>query len=160
MPIDTPYPHHAKNYLDVEPKHAPPVYAPETVARTILHCAQVPVRDVFVGASGKGIPLLSHFAPRVMDKAMEMVFAGQQKSHRPPRPREENGLDAPSGQLQECGGYEGHVAETSFYTHASLHPVLVGAVIGGVAAAAWWRASRNGATARRPEEHRRRLTVT
>ncbi|HKP15089.1 MAG TPA: SDR family oxidoreductase, partial [Gemmatimonadaceae bacterium] len=34
--IDTPYPEHAMNYLGVEPKHAPPVYAPEIVAEAIL----------------------------------------------------------------------------------------------------------------------------
>ena len=29
--IDTPYKHHAKNYMDVEPDNPPPVYAPEVV---------------------------------------------------------------------------------------------------------------------------------
>ena len=38
--IDTPYPQHAKSYLGVEPKHLPPVYAPEVVAEAILHCAE------------------------------------------------------------------------------------------------------------------------
>jgi len=31
--IDTPYTEHARNYMDVEPKHPPPVYAPKVVAR-------------------------------------------------------------------------------------------------------------------------------
>ena len=31
--IDTPYTEHAKNYMPVEPKNPPPLYAPETVAR-------------------------------------------------------------------------------------------------------------------------------
>jgi NAD(P)-dependent dehydrogenase (short-subunit alcohol dehydrogenase family) len=53
--IDTPYTEHAKNYMAVEPKNPPPLYAPETVARAILHCAETPERDVFVGAGGKGI---------------------------------------------------------------------------------------------------------
>ena len=47
--IDTLYPEHAKSYLGVEPKHMPPVYAPEVVARAILHCAEHPERDVLVG---------------------------------------------------------------------------------------------------------------
>ena len=38
--IDTPYPLHAKNYLDREPQHAPPAYAPDLVAEAILHCAE------------------------------------------------------------------------------------------------------------------------
>src|SRR5205823_2475646 len=46
--IDTPYTHHAKNYMEVEPKHPAPVYAPETVAETILYCAEHAERDAFV----------------------------------------------------------------------------------------------------------------
>jgi short-subunit dehydrogenase len=52
--IDTPYSKHAKNYMPVEPKNPAPVYAPESVARAILHCAENPQRDVFVGAAGSG----------------------------------------------------------------------------------------------------------
>jgi short-subunit dehydrogenase len=37
--IDTPYTEHAKNYMPVEPQNPAPVYAPETVARAILHAA-------------------------------------------------------------------------------------------------------------------------
>ena len=49
--IDTPYKQHAKA-LPTEPENPPPVYAPETVARAILHAAATPERDVFVGAAG------------------------------------------------------------------------------------------------------------
>jgi len=66
--IDTPYSEHAKNYMPVAPKNPAPMYAPETVARVILHCAETPERDVFVGAGGKGISLLGRFAPRLADK--------------------------------------------------------------------------------------------
>jgi NAD(P)-dependent dehydrogenase (short-subunit alcohol dehydrogenase family) len=52
-PIDTPYPEHAKNYLEDQPKHAPPVYATESVAEAILHAATTPVRDLFVGGGAK-----------------------------------------------------------------------------------------------------------
>ena len=76
--IDTPYSKHAKNYMEVEPKNPAPVYAPETVARAILHCAENPERDVFVGAGGKGISLLGRFAPRMADKIMERTIVTQQ----------------------------------------------------------------------------------
>jgi NAD(P)-dependent dehydrogenase (short-subunit alcohol dehydrogenase family) len=36
--IDTPYTEHAKNYLDEETKHPPPVYAPRVVSEAILYC--------------------------------------------------------------------------------------------------------------------------
>src|ERR687884_580384 len=42
--IDTPYPEHAKNYMEREPALPPPVYAPEVVAEAILYCAENPER--------------------------------------------------------------------------------------------------------------------
>ena len=144
--IDTPYPHHAKNYMDKETEIPPPVYAPRAVARTILHCAEHPKRDVFVGAGGKNMGQLGYYTPRFMDWVMETVFAKQEKKEAPPRPREENSLDGPAGRLEERGGYEGHVAQSSLYTQAALHPVRTGAALitTGLAAAALWSATRNG----------------
>jgi short-subunit dehydrogenase len=130
--IATPYSRHAKNYMKTEPTNPPPVYAPETVARTILHCAETPERQVYVGAGGKGIPMLGYYAPRLADLLMESLFSRQQQSDRPPlRPRQDNGLDRPSGDLQERGDYQGHVSESSLYTTASLHPLLTGAALVG-----------------------------
>ena len=129
--IDTPYTEHAKNYMPVEPKNPPPLYAPETVARAILHCAENPERDVFVGAGGKGISLLGRFAPRLADKIMEKTLIKQQQSGRPAGAREANGLYRSSGERKERGGYVGHVAESSLYTRASLHPVLTGSALVG-----------------------------
>ncbi|MCC2643420.1 MAG: hypothetical protein K0S45_3833, partial [Nitrospira sp.] len=144
--IDTPYPRHAKNYMDSEPTNPPPVYAPETVARTILHCAETAERQVFVGAGGKGIPMLGYYAPRLADLLMESLFARQQQTGRPARSLEDNGLDHPSGDLQERGDYRGHVSETSLYTTASLHPLLTGAALvgAGLVLKAFWPSPGNG----------------
>lgn len=139
--IDTPYPHHAKNYMEAEPAVPPPVYAPEVVAEAILHCAEHPERDVFAGGGGKAISMTEKYAPRLTDKVMEWTMTEMQKSNEPPRPLADNGLDKPSGQLQERGGGHLHVSETSIYTKASLHPVLTTALVlgAGVAIAALWR---------------------
>jgi short-subunit dehydrogenase len=139
--IDTPYPHHAKNYLEAEPTVPPPVYAPEVVAEAVLHCAEHPERDVFAGGSGKAISMTEKYAPRLTDKFMEWTMARMQKSDEPPRPREQNGLDKASGNLEERGGGHTHVAETSLYTKASLHPVVTTALLlgAGLAIGALWR---------------------
>jgi short-subunit dehydrogenase len=134
--IDTPYKDHAKNYLPVEPINPPPVYAPETVAEAILHCAEHPVRDVFVGAGGKAISVAGHYAPRLTDALMKATMFDMQQTDEPVDERIHRGLDAPSGELRERGGYGGHVAESSAYTKASLHPVLTGAAVLGLGLAA------------------------
>jgi len=144
--VATPYSQHAKNYMETEPTNPPPVYAPETVARTILHCAESSERNVYVGGGGKGIAMLGYYAPRLADLLMETLFANQQQTDRPPaRPRGENALDRPSDNLRERGDYQGHVSESSLYTTASLHPMLTGAALvgAGLALRTLWPSKRN-----------------
>lgn len=120
--IDTPYREHARNYLPVEPLNPPPVYAPETVAEAILHCAEHPERDVFIGAGGKILSVGGEFAPRITDKLMEAALFDLQKSDSPSPASRRDGLNSPLSKLEERGGYPGHVAESSIYTKASLYP--------------------------------------
>jgi short-subunit dehydrogenase len=150
--IDTPFLLNAKNYLKTAPQHVPPVYAPEAVARTILHCAETPVRDVYVGAGGKLNAMIGYYTPRIADKFMESVAISATESDKAPRPREQNGLDRPSQHLAERGNYAGHVSRSSAYTQMSLHPVITTAVVGvGLALGALLTSGGNG---RRPEsEH-------
>ncbi|MBA2501615.1 MAG: SDR family oxidoreductase [Pyrinomonadaceae bacterium] len=139
--INTPYPQHAKNYMEQEPSLPPPIYAPETVAETILHCAEKPERDVFVGGGGKFISALGNYAPRVADKIMATsIFNSQQKSGKPAR-RRQDALHAPTFGLKERGEYQGYVSESSVYTQASLHPVVAGALLlsTGLLIASLWR---------------------
>jgi len=128
--IDTPYIEHAPNYLDVEPLNPPPVYSPDTVAETILYCAENPVRDVFVGAAAKAHSMLGAYAPRVADAIMETTFLGQTRTGKPPQPKPLESLyEGRDSRLHERGTYGGHVAESSLYTRASLHPLLTGAAL-------------------------------
>lgn len=123
--IDTPYKEHARNYLAVEPENPPPVYAPETVAETILHCAENPVRDVYVGGAGKALAAVAEYAPRLTDLVMESTMLGQTRSGEPSAERPLEGLhESHDSRLAERGSYDGPVLETSLYTKASLHPVL------------------------------------
>jgi short-subunit dehydrogenase len=128
--IDTPYKEHAKNYLEVQPENPPPVYAPEAVAEAILHCAENPTRDVFVGAGGKAISTMGKYAPRVTDWYMESMMIDSQKTDRPAKVRPVESLyESKDSRLKERGGYEGHVAESSLYTKATLHPIVAGSAI-------------------------------
>ena len=143
--IDTPYTLHAKNYMDREPQHAPPAYAPDLVADAILHCCTTPTPEVTVGGGGKLISAMARHTPRLLDSFMENVFARQEKSEHPAGPLDDNGLDHAAGRLQERGNYPGHTRETSLYTTASLHPVATAAVVTGSALLlAFWALVRRG----------------
>jgi len=96
------------------------------------------VRDVFVGGGAKALSVLGTLMPRTMDRVMERVLFAGQRSGRPRHGRD--GLHEPGSALRERGEYAsedgGHVARTSAWTSASLHPWLTGAaVLGGVVAA-------------------------
>lgn len=128
--IDTPYKEHAKSYLHVQPQNPPPVYAPETVAEAILYCAEHPVRDLFVGAGGKAISWMGYNAPRGTDVLMENTMISMQQTDIPADDRRYESLYEPNDPLlTERGGYQGHVAESSIYTKAAMHPLLTGAAI-------------------------------
>jgi short-subunit dehydrogenase len=141
--VDTPFPLNAKNYLASEPQHVAPVYAPEAVAEAILHCSETPVRELFVGAGGKGYAAMGYYAPSLADKIGEQYVMAGTESGKPRRERD--ALDQPSEKLQERGDYPAHVAQSSLYTKTSLHPWLTGAAALGAGwlLRAWWRTIRS-----------------
>ena len=120
--IDTPYPEHAKNYMDVEPTHQPPVYAPEVVARAILHCASHAHRTVRVGAGAKTFTLLEKVAPAIGDRYKVATSFEGSRTDEPAR--DDDTLFAPRpGAPRVRGRYQGHVMKTSVSTAATLRPL-------------------------------------
>ena len=119
--INTPYFGHAKNYMEAEPTPPPPVYDPEVVARTILECAERPVRDVYVGGAAKMYEAMENRVPRLTDWYMEKTMFRQQKADRPNDERDNLYTPSePAGTMR--GRYPGHVMKSSVYTSASLNP--------------------------------------
>jgi len=114
--IDTMFVPHARNYMDVEPKLPPPLYAPEVVAQAILHAAQHPKRDIYAGGAAKLFSLLNRSLPRLTDKYAERFLPRQQRSSRSARATGESALYKPGLALHERQGSAGHVCETSVYT--------------------------------------------
>jgi short-subunit dehydrogenase len=141
-PIDTPFTQHASNYMEKEPKHAPPVYPPEEVAYAILKCAQRPVREVTVGGIPRLQAAVATIAPRLVDLFMEQQLWNQMQSERPAY--SPDSLDRPSGQDYGVrrGHHPGHVMQSSAYTRAVLSDVAraapliaLGAAVAAIAVA-------------------------
>lgn len=114
--IDTMFVAHARNFMDVEPKLPPPLYAPEVVADAILYAAHHPKRDIYAGGAAKLFSLLNRTMPRLTDKYVEHFMPRQQRSDRPARANGESALYRPGVGLRQREGYPGHVCESSLYT--------------------------------------------
>ena len=61
--IDTPFPEHARNFMDQPPRLPPPLYAPSVVADAVLFACETPRRTIYAGGGGLVASLLSRAAP-------------------------------------------------------------------------------------------------
>ena len=111
--IDTGFVKHAKNYMDVEPKLPPPVYSPQVVANAILHAAEHPMRDVYVGGAARVMGTLGKTMPGLADKMLAPKMYQAQRSRRPAEERQDALWH--SGEPVEGGDGRG-VCHSSIYT--------------------------------------------
>ncbi|HEX8415972.1 MAG TPA: SDR family oxidoreductase, partial [Methylobacterium sp.] len=84
--INTPFPQHARNYTDREPKLPPPIYDPREVAVAILHAAEHPQRDIYVGGGGRVMSTVQAMAPRAFDRIGRLMVGQQVRTERPRNP--------------------------------------------------------------------------
>ncbi|WP_082584382.1 SDR family oxidoreductase [Noviherbaspirillum sp. Root189] len=139
--IDTMLVTHAKNYLEVEPKLPPPIYAPEIAADALLYAAEHSVRDMYVGSRARLMGAGAHYIPRLLDKGMQRFMYKLMKSDKQADHRDNNNLYTHKTDLLERGGVGGTARETSVYTSAATHPRTTGAVMlgSGLALMALWQ---------------------
>jgi short-subunit dehydrogenase len=84
--VDTPYPEHAKNYMDSEPKLPDPMIDPMQVAEAILKAATEGGRDVKVGAMAVMNTALAKVMPSLSDRMSAKQVSRQQRDEAPRRP--------------------------------------------------------------------------
>jgi len=107
---DTPFPQHARNYMDKEPKLPTPLDDPEDVAEAILHAAAKPTRSKKVGAMSKLDTATAKLAPGLGDKLAAKQASRQQYEESPRNP--EGALERPgelvgsAGRVRGTGGRE------------------------------------------------------
>lgn len=82
--VNTPYPQHARNYLDREPMLPTPLIAPQRVAAAILGAAERGGRDIKVGALSHMDTAAATVLPRLADR-MSAVQARRQQHQQAPR---------------------------------------------------------------------------
>jgi short-subunit dehydrogenase len=103
--VDTPFPQHARNYQEKEPKLPDPKIDPQQVADAILDAAVTPTRSKKVGAMAVVNTTIAKLLPGVGD-AMAAKQVDRQHYDEPPR-HPEGALFRPSQELQAAGQTHG-----------------------------------------------------
>ncbi len=103
--VDTPFPQHAKNYMENEPKLPSPMIEAQQVAEAILDAAVKPTHHTKVGMMAKVNTAVSNFAPGIADK---MSAKQVDRQHYEERPRNPDGaLYQPSEKTSVIGRTSG-----------------------------------------------------
>lgn len=138
--IGTPFPQHGRNITGGRAALPPPLYAPEVVARAILHATQHHRRSVTVGGIGKLQVLAAQMLPNLFDRlATGMSGVLTQQQH--PEPRSAGNLYAPQGQDGAAEGRQ-HGRHFSSFTAAGRHPLALAGLAGALVAGGLWTARR------------------
>ncbi len=152
--IGTPMPQHVKDLHAEEPNFPPPVYAPEEVARTILHAAEYPVRDAYIGSGARTLGLLAGIAPRFLDWVSAKFLVPAQFGT-----KEATGTDnlhQGQSEAKVRGDHQGSTIRPSLYTKAARHPAMTltaaGAAAAGVGLFLWSRSGGIGHDEARAEK--------
>lgn len=121
--IATPFPEHARNYMDEAARVPPPAYHPRLVADAILHAATIPARELVVGGAGRMMTLFARLLPNLADRVYaRALYPASLVSGRPNDSRP--GLYRASSEGRELGGHPPIVRETSLYTAVERRPIM------------------------------------
>ena len=148
--IDTPFPEHARNYMDEPPRLPQPLYQPELVADAVLFACTHRRRQLYVGGGGFLSSIVAQVAPRLTDKVMETFARRAQQSPSDPgdSARRDNLYEARADGA-ERGSQDVRARRTSLTLEAQKRPAATAALAlaGGLLALAAVRSrTRQGST--------------
>lgn len=141
----TPYPDHARNYMDVPPRIPQPLYHPDVIADAILFACTTARRTLYIGAGGIVSSLAGQLAPRFTDVIMEAVGQQMQQNRSGEAgrlrddPAKRDNLYEPRADGEVCTDQNVAMRRHSFAVQAQKLPklgVLGFAVAGGMLATA------------------------
>jgi NAD(P)-dependent dehydrogenase (short-subunit alcohol dehydrogenase family) len=99
----TPYPEHARNYMDVPPRIPQPLYHPDVIGDAIVFACATPRRTLYIGAGGIAASLAGQIAPRATDLIMETAGRRMQQNHDAPEdPAKRDNLYEPRADGDVC----------------------------------------------------------
>ena len=101
---DTPFPQHARNYMEQEPALPQPLDDPFDVAKAILEAATHEKRSIRVGMESKLNVAMAKFAPKLADKMGTKQVERQHYAEVPRNPAGSLHQPSDAGQIRGSGG--------------------------------------------------------
>lgn len=123
--INTPYPEHARNFMDAQPKLPAMLYDPEVVADAILFACENPRRQLYVGGAGWLLSAFGRIAPGLTDLVMERFGVQAQQTVKANDPTQRDNLREPKRDGETRGEPRSFVRRTSLLLQAQKHPSVI-----------------------------------
>ena len=123
--INTPFFDKSLTRIGVKPRPSPPVYEPSLVAEAILHAAEHPVREIYVGGAGKSMEWLFLLSPNLTDWLLSRFGFRPQMTDQPKTDQAPNNLyEHMEGYDRAQGSFDKEARALSLYTGLETHPGL------------------------------------
>jgi NAD(P)-dependent dehydrogenase (short-subunit alcohol dehydrogenase family) len=123
--INTPFFDKSLTRLGVKPRPSPPVYEPKLVADAILHAAEHPVRELYVGGAGKMMEWMHRLSPGLTDRIFSRLAYRPQLTDQPKTDTAPHNLyEHIEGYDRAQGSFSKEARSISLFTGLEKRPVL------------------------------------
>jgi NAD(P)-dependent dehydrogenase (short-subunit alcohol dehydrogenase family) len=124
--INTPFFDKSRTRLGVKPRPSRPIYEPSLVAEAVLHAAEHPVREIYVGGAGRSLAWMQRLAPTLVDRLLSRFGYRPQMTDEAKTDQAPNNLyDHMEGYDQVQGSFNKEARSVSLYTGLKIHPELL-----------------------------------
>ena len=134
--LNTPQFTWVRTTLRRHPRPVPPVYQPEVAAEAIVHAAEHPRRELWVGANTVAVIVGSKLAPALADRYLARTNVKAQQTERPLEPGRPDYLYGPLGDRGAHGPFDDEAKASSLQLELVKRRRAIGVGVALVAAAA------------------------
>ena len=143
--VNTPQFEVVRTRLPRRPKPLPPIYQPEVIARAVLHAAQHPAREIWIGGSAVRAIIGQRVMPGLLDRYLATIGYDAQQTDQPSDPERPDNVFSPiAGDKGARGQFDAEARPFSLELWARLHRGLLAAGVAGAAALALAMRARRG----------------
>jgi NAD(P)-dependent dehydrogenase (short-subunit alcohol dehydrogenase family) len=129
--INTPQFDRARQRMGLQPQPVSPIYQPEPFAEAVVHCCELPARELPIGWGAQKLLWGQKLSPRAGDLVLLRTgWRGQHTDELKPTDSPDNLFDVMPGDPGAHGRFDDRARNTTAWTWLRLHRGAVGAALG------------------------------